>query len=882
LKLSTGSRIGPYEIADPLGSGGMGEVYRARDTRLDRTVAIKILSERLKDRPELKIRLEREARAISSLNHPNICTLYDIGNDGEIDYLVMEFIEGESLAAKLRGGPLPVSEALGVCSQIAAGLEAAHAGGILHRDLKTFTVQVTPEGRVKLLDFGLAKTETVATDQAAPEDSPTRDLTATRAGAVLGSPPYMSPEQARGKPIDRRSDNWSFGCILYETLTGLRPFQGETVTDTLAAILDREPDWSALPASTSGPVRGLLRQCLEKDAERRLVEIAEARQILEAELSERGGTAGRGSRTWPRILLAVIALFTVVAVVRYVRTGLPGRSPAPARLLPQFTQATFATAIEESPEWSPDGRRLAFTREVGGIRKIFITDSQGSDRQVTQGDFDDIQPAWAGDASRLLFVRARRPNQKLEPGDVFGQYEDADIWSIDLASGKESLFLEDAFHPSFSPDGGRIAVDAAWVGASRIWLVDDRGRNPVQLTSDPSEAVAQVRPRWSADARHIVFQSMGRAKFDIGVVEIESKRVVPVTNDHYQDLNPVWSPDGQFIYFSSYRSGGLNIWRIPVGADGKPRNRPEQMTTGAGQDVDIAMSPGGRRVAFCTLKQNADLWGLEVDPITGMPTGDAAEMFATTREDSRGSWSADGSKIAFNSDRGGFMNIWVHDLEAGSDEQITEGPGGDFQPNWSPAGDRIAFFSSRAGSSDIWVVDIASGALRNLTSSDSMDVNPFFSPDGRYIAYQSDQGGRLEVWVMEPDGSSPRSLTRIGARGHAMRWSRDGRFVVFRSEYGEGGIFRVPVSGGEAEQLPKVVGGSHISYSPDANLIMDVTGHKTLWISPMTGGEPEPVFEFDDPGVRIDYPVWSPDGRRVLFDRFRPQGGDIWLMTDFE
>ncbi|HJW15412.1 MAG TPA: hypothetical protein VJ776_11970, partial [Thermoanaerobaculia bacterium] len=289
-----------------------------------------------------------------------------------------------------------------------------------------------------------------------------------------------------------------------------------------------------------------------------------------------------------------------------------------------------------------------------------------------------------------------------------------------------------------------------------------------------------------------------------------------------------------------------------------------------------------RGLAFSILRQNADIWRLPVSPPTGRLAGPPEKVIATTREDSRGAWSRDGRWIAFNSDRSGDMNIWLFSMADGSVRQVTSGPGGDFQPSFSPDGRQIAFFSSRAGSVDIWTVDAAGGKPRKLTQGSFISVNPAFSPDGRSIAYMSDEGGRLEVWVMNADGGHTRPLTQVGVVGHFLEWSAGGEQIVFRCPSGRPRTMRVQLSGGEPEEISEVVGGAHMSFSPDQTRIMDVLGHKTLWVSPLEGGAPEKVFEFDDPDSRIDYPRWSPDGRFVLFDRFRPQGGDIWLMEKFE
>jgi TolB protein len=551
---------------------------------------------------------------------------------------------------------------------------------------------------------------------------------------------------------------------------------------------------------------------------------------------------------------------------------------------PRLAQVTFGPGIDGFPSLLANGRELLFSGEVGGVRKIFRTRTDGTGAsQLTKGPCDDIQPAWSPDGRSALFVRSREPGRRLEPADVFGQFNGADVWTVDLASGQETRLVEDAYNPDFGPEGGRIAVDASWAGPRRIWVVDPRGRNPVQVSSDSSEAVAHLRPRWSPDGSRIVFQNLERTKFDLRVLDLAGGRLSWLTNDLFQDLNPVWSPSGRFVFFSSNRGGGLNIWALPVTPAGEPTGPPRQLTTGAGQDVEIAVSPAGRRLAFSILRQNADLWRLPVEPATGRATGAPQPVVASSREESRGAWSPDGGVIAFNCDRAGDMNIWLYTLADGSLRQLTRGPGGDYQPNWSPDGRTIAFFSSRNGCPGIWTVGVATGRVTPLSRGRHIEVNPFFSPDGRHIAYQSDRAGRLEVWVMDADGSQPRELTNVGVSGHFLRWTADGRWIVFRCPGGGAPrTMRVPLEAGEPEPLAEVQGGAHMSFSPNGSRIMDVVAHKALWVSPLAGDTPERVFEFDDPDVRIDYPVWSPDGRWVLFDRFRPQGGDVWVMESFE
>ena len=877
-QLKPGQDFNRYKIIHKIGEGGMGEVYLAQDSLLKRRVAIKLLSNDVTRDPDQLRRFVREARVASALNHPNIITIYEIGQDGDVHFITTEFVVGETLRHHLAREPFKIAGAVDIAIDIASALVVAHDANIVHRDIKPENIMLREDGILKVLDFGLAKLS--------EDKDRIRDLAhdswhsvKTTPGFVLGTVGYMSPEQARGDSLDARTDIWSLGVVLYEMIVGRPPFGGATPVDVMAAILKDEPRsiYLTLP-NIPDRLQRIIATALSKSPDERyqtmrdvLIELKDFRRDLEFQTNfERPARDfGRGG-TWART------------------SGRGGAARQTeiidAPLLPKLSQITFSEAIEQDPAWSPNGEDIAFSREETGHRSIFVKSiGRGEERRLTGGDHDDIQPAWSPDGRTILFVRSRQPNVKLEPGDVFGLFYEGDIWSVDIATRKETKLVENAFNPDFSPDGKRIAFDASWAGPRRLWAVDSLGHNPQQLTSDTSEGISHVRPRWSPDGRRIAFQNIERTKFDVRVFDLTNGKSVWVTRDAVQDLNPVWSPSGKFIYFSSLRGGGINVWRCAMSSDGTPASAPQQLTNGAGQDVQIAISRDGKRLAFSILRQNADLWRLPVSPETGRPSGSPEEVIKTTREDSRGSWSPDGKMIAFNSDRTGEMNIWLHSFEDGQSRQLTKGAGGDFQANWSTDSKRIVFFSSRAGTADIWGVDVESGELERLTSTNFVEVNPCFSPDGKMIAYSSDQTGRPEVWVMRSDGSEARQLTDagLGVMGHFQRWTQNGDAVIFRSP-GSAVTVKVYLDGRAPEILPEVAGGAHMSFSPDYSRIMDVVGHKALWVSPLHGGKPEKVFEFEDPDIRIDYPVWSPDGRWVLFDRSRPQGGDVWMMENFE
>ena len=529
--------------------------------------------------------------------------------------LVLELVRGEDACASGCDRSSFRSEALEIGRQIAQALSAAHEAGIVHRDLKPANVKVTPEGRVKILDFGLAKGSPLFADSSSSVSPTVAMDTVTQSGTILGTPGYMSPEQARGKPVDRRSDIWAFGCVLYESLTGQKVFGGETVSDCLVAILEREPDWSALPPNTPDSVTRLLRRALEKDANRRLRDAGDAVLEIDAAGGEPVGASAMGRRATSRRSGRLGSLWRPLSAL-FSRPS--PRDSGAERSQPKLSQITFNERIEEFPTWSPDGGQIAFAREVGGVRRIVARNLRTGDESVlTEGPFDDLQPDWSPDGKTILFIRSRAPGRKLEPGDVFGQYSEADVWALEVATRRATRLFEKAANPAWSPDGKRIAFDGAWAGPWRLWTADERGRNPRQASSDLSEAVVHVRARWSPDGRRLVFQNIERTKFDIRVVDLESGELTWVSNDYVQDVCPVWSPSGAYIYFSSYRSGGINIWRIPVAAGGRPSGPFQQLTTGAGQDVEAAISRDGRRIVFSTLKQNADVWRLPVSSGNG-------------------------------------------------------------------------------------------------------------------------------------------------------------------------------------------------------------------------------------------------------------------------
>jgi eukaryotic-like serine/threonine-protein kinase len=937
----TGETILYYSIQEKLGEGGMGVVYRARDERLGRDVAIKFLPAGMGNTDDERKRFIHEAKAASVLDHPNICTIYSIDEtpDGRL-FIVMAYYDGIPLNRNIGQSPMPLRDILKTGLQIASGLQKAHSCNIIHRDLKPANILITGGNQVKIIDFGLARVA--------------EQSQLTSPGTTLGTVPYMSPEQAQGNQVDHRTDIWALGVILYEMVTGLRPFRSVYETALVYSILNENPEpVTSLRSGIPMDLERIIRKCLEKDPHERyqhtdeiIVDLRKVerdfltgsdafvsgphtdRQAAHLPHTHQQNTPDQDVRTTENASSAVhqsdpsnsdspdqdtsiageslsdpvvtrsvgsnadrsntkvwwlsapVILVIVIASAYYLGGSMAGE-PA-FRNKVSLSQVTIDTGVDEYPTWSPDGSRIAFSRDVSGYRNLFIRNLEnGQERQLTFEQADNTQPAWSPDGRQLLFVKANNEYRKLDLSDLYGYNSFGDIWSLDLETMTQTRLIEDAYNPAWSPDGRWIAFDASWAGPRRIWLVDERGRNPRQISSDISEAVNHVAPKWSPDGSRIVFMHMEGTTRNIRVLDQQREEIILLTDDLFLNVNPAWSPDGDYIYFSSYRGGGMNIWRASIGSDGSVPREFDQITTGAGQDLNISVSPDGQQLAFTVLGINSDIWSLPVSAENGMPAGEPQPLIMTNREESRGAWSPDGKTIAFNSDRGGDMNIWLYNRDDRSVQRLTHGTGGDYQPNWSPDGRWITFFSSRSGPIDIWKVEVASGTLRQLTNRPASDINPFYSPDGQLIAFHSDHNGRSELWVMNQDGNDLRRLSGMPVIGHFMRWINEGETVVFASgEAGRRGLWKAPLSGRDPSLLVEPRGGGHISFSPDYNWIMDTSDHKALWVTPLDGRSPYNVFEFDDPDVRIDYPVLSPDGRFVLFDLFRPAGGTIWL-ADF-
>ena len=601
MTLSPGSRFGPYEVLSPLGAGGMGEVYKARDTKLEREVAIKSLPAAFSREPERLARFEREAKVLASLNHANIAAIYGLEEADGVRVLVLELVPGETLAERLAAGPLPIEEALGFCRQIAEALGAAHEKGVVHRDLKPANVKITPAGKVKVLDFGLAKAfGAEASSGPDVSHSPTMTSGGTQQGVILGTAAYMSPEQARGKPVDRRTDIWSFGCVLYEALAGRKAFEGETVSDLLAAVLTREPDWNALPAGVPQRVRDLLRRCLRRDPERRLHDIADARLEIEDAAAEPAVSVPREAegRRAPRFALLAVAVGSAVlaALATWMLTR---RAAAPAPGLPQIVglaRITPPTARAEWPSWSSDGSLLAYASDRGGNFDIYVRrGGGGQDINVTNDPAQDIQPAFAPDGGSIAFISTRASKTGLiKIGGTLSRNNrtyGGDLWVVPSLGGAPRRLASDANYPAWRPDGRSVLFVAGTENRRAIMEVPAQGGTPRPVLSSDQSSWEIMTIGCSPDGRWISFESQLEEVFlmpagggkpvrilagfshswDASSARIWSLRRDPEGGDgiQVQDLSRGWAwrlwkaEDDQPLDGVSARPRGLTRWNAP-------------------------------------------------------------------------------------------------------------------------------------------------------------------------------------------------------------------------------------------------------------------------------------------------------------------------------
>lgn len=791
-----GTRIGAYRLVSLLAVGGMGEVYLAEDPKLGRKIALKLLPPRFTSNRDLVRRFALEARIASSLNHPNIVTVFDIGEDDGIQYIATEFVDGETLRQRMARAELKVKEAVDIAVQVASALAAGHDAGITHRDIKPENIMVRKDGYVKVLDFGLAKlSESIESDRRSDGWMSMR----TDPGTVMGTISYMSPEQARGQEVDCRSDIFSLGVVLYEMIAGEAPFKRDTPAATYDAILNHSPKPITVSSGEShAGIESIVAKSLEKDRAARYQAPADLMRDLRqlSSLIDSGAASLTALRTPRRVrlirtgLIAVTSVLVVAAAWYFflrptgVKTALPFSGAIAARV-------TERPGPELFPSLSPDGKTLVYASNGGGDWDIYLQRVEGQNpTNLTDDSTDDeTQPAFSPDGEHIAFRSERHG------GGIF----------VMGATGENVRRVADfGFNPAWSPDGQEIVVGEDLIEQpasrstvpSKLWSVKTATGERRLISAEDA-----VQPHWSPHGHRIAYWGLRRGgQRDVWTIPAQGGEPVRVTDDDFFNWNPVWSPDGRYLYFASDRSGTMNLWRVSIDEEsGKVLGAPEPVTTPSGYSQHISFSRDGSRLAYVQVANRINIQRVGFDPASGELDGKKEWVTQGSRRTAGADISPDDQWLVFYNYGETQEDLFIIKSDGTGLRQITDDVYRDRGPRWSPDGEQIAFYSDRSGKYEIWLIRPDGSGLRQLTFTEggTSVYYPYWSPDGRRLSYAA-RGEPTSIIDVEVPWSeqTPRRLRLEdpNLRFIAWSWSPDGTKLAGRQAMrGEASAFGIRV-----------------------------------------------------------------------------------------
>jgi eukaryotic-like serine/threonine-protein kinase len=869
MPLATGSRLGPYEILAPIGAGGMGEVYRARDAKLGRDVALKVLPEAFARDAERMARFQREAKVLASLNHPNIATIHGLEDSGSIHALVMELVEGLTLADRIKSGPIPIDEALRIAKQICEALEYAHERGIVHRDLKPANVKVTNDDAVKVLDFGLAKAMEGDASSVDIANSPTVSHLATQAGVLLGTAAYMSPEQAKGKAVDRRADIWAFGCVLYEMLTAQMAFRGESVTDTLAAVIKEEPDWSRLPVGTPIRVRVLLQRCLQKDPKQRLRDIGDARISLDEVLagapeSSSVGAAPVSAPVWRRtIIVSLCTLLLGAAVASLIVWNLKS-SPSPrpvSRYAITLPAGQQLAGLDNGPSvaLSPDGADLAYVATQGGTQQIYLRAMDSLDSKPITGTEGAADPFFSPD------------------GQWLGFFADGKLKKIPVSGGVAQI-LADAQVPYGASWGSRgmIAFTPTLGGLLGVSEAGGAGQPLTHLENDGE--VGHLWPELLPDSKAVLFVLDPQGAIGVDVIGTGERR--NLIQGQAGNM-PRYALSGHLVYGQgdSLMAVPFDLQHLKVTGTAVPVVESVLQSTrgfaqyGVSTTGSLVYVPGGTQ-----LSQSKLVWVSR--------NGAEQTLGAPARDYDQPRLSPDGRRVAVDLRENGATQVGLYDLARDTLARLTFEGNVNQYPVWTPDGRRIVFQSNRPGPGDMfWQMADGSGGSEPLMASDKPEVPMSWSSDGQAFAVvELLPDSRFQVSVMRMSDRKTQPFLQPGYED-APEFSPDGHWLAYVSnESGRKEIYVQPYPGPGGKWQISTEGGSEPMWNPNGRELFYRSGDNgdkmmAVDISTQPGfvaGKPRQLFEgkyLPDPYARANYDV-SPDGQRFLMLKPSEQTGN--------
>lgn len=883
MPVPAGTQFGDCEVLGPLGAGGMGEVYRARDNTLGREVAVKVLPAGFAGNSDRLHRFEQEARAAAALNHPNIVAVYSFGTTADgVPYVVSELLQGQTLRERMKDGRIPVRKTVDYALQIVRGLAAAHERGIIHRDLKPENIFLTRDGLVKILDFGLAKLASGVDDEAVTRAT----MSLTQPGLVLGTAGYMSPEQVRGQAIDQRSDLFSLGAVLYEMLTGNRAFLGETPADTMSAILREEPPDISVAAQNAPPALArIAHRCLEKDPAERFQSARDLAFNLEL-LTREGSSTGAAAplaplpSTWVKPALSAMALLLAAGIgflaSHWLDLKIRQKAPVTLRRLTDFV------GMEENPALSPDGKSVIFTADIGGRRQVWMRLlNGGTPLQITHDDADHLSPRWSPDSGSLIYF-----SPSTEP-DGQGR-----IWEVPALGGPPRTLVTSLGGGDISHDGKHLAYFRSHQGQVELAVSDRDGAN--------SRAVAQLQPdtnysdlRWSPDDQTLGFQQGSVFAYDIYSVPVSGGTPKPITQDGNPLAGFAWLPDSSGIVYSSSRGDTMlyaptmNLWSCRI--DGKDLR---QLTFGETSYIFPDVDRNQNLVATRSLV-HFEIWKY---PVEGNPQENVARGAQITRQTGAVQTPSVGPKdrdLAYLSDSGGHGNVWIMNLASGNARQVTfeqDARVGLGVPVWSPDGNRIAYVSrSRVGwNVDLWLVN-PDGTNATMVSNGGGWAT--WSPDSKWLYFSAPVGRQFSLYKRSMQGET----LLVRDRATRPQVAADGTLYYAVELANVNGasdmeILKAKPETGAPQELARIPGSRLPSWlmmqpvlSPDDKwlaLLLTDGATTNIWTQPTSGGPMRRITDFGTQATFIARRVsWSSDGRFIYAAVGRGEA-DIVLLNN--
>jgi Tol biopolymer transport system component len=879
--LPPGASVGPYRIVGLLGRGGMGQVYEAEDPKLGRRIALKVLPPE-HDTADRRSRFEREARAIAALNHPNIVHVYSIEDAGGFRFIAMERVAGRTLAELIEPGGLPLARLLEIAIPLTDALAAAHAQGVVHRDLKPGNVMVSEQGHVKVLDFGVAKWRAGGLLQGPVSD--------TREGQVVGTLSYMSPEQAEAREVDPRSDLFALGVTLFQMSTGELPFRGASAASVISAIVrDTPPSITDLRPRLPPDLSRIVKRCLAKDPSRRYQTAIEVRNELE-EL--RLGLAARDFKPaaprgpgWLPLAIAVGAAALVAIAALAISRWRSGSAPARDST---FAVVTTAPGPEFFPSLSPDGQFLVFTAREQGRWDVYLL-RVGGQRPINltgEDAGDDVQPAFSPDGRSIAFRSSR------EGGGLF----------VMGATGESARRLsEHGWNPAWSPDGREVAFATGPVfdtpfdrpNPSELWAVAVEGGRARLITADDA-----VQPSWSPHGQRLAYWGLekGGSQRDIWTVAATGGPPLPVTQDAATDWSPVWSPDGAYLYFSSDRGGSMNLWRVAIDeASGSARGEPEPVTAPASFAHHASFSRDGRRMAYVSSATEQELQRVRFDPRAERVIGAPEPLARDVRRLSFPHVSPDGQWLVYTRTEPQ-EDLLLSRLDGSDRRALTDDAHRERRPRFSPDGSRIAFYSNRGGNYEVWTVAREGGDLRQVTH-DPQRRNaryPLWSPGGAQILYSRPGTTGLIAPADGPPDAPPLQLPQYSPDPdgfNPLDWSADGRWIAGMLVSPAGDRSGVGVFDLEQDAYERVIDfGTWPQWLPDSRRLVFQAPQSTGSAASHEYPRGESLYVVDRvtrqvrelltiPEVTLAYPALSPKGDWIVFVRTEVKA-DIWMLAN--